>query len=360
MTLINLSNFNTYNLNNMAGVFYGCNSLTSINLSNFDTSNVYNMSQMFYGCDNLNFVDLSNFNMIECNSYNDLFSNVDNIRYINLYNFKTDKIIDSIFSGKENNFYVCQSEKIISNLNALNCCNYNFITNECNQKEYDDVILVNSTLEIKSDTTDNSNGNDKTDNSIGNDSTDNSNGNDSTDNSFGNDERYLNSGGNSKKSSGISIGIIAGIAAGIVAVIGIIILVICLCKKCCQPQKTNDTFAIDKLVTKSSLKLVNDEEYEYESIIKSDTPKINIVLVTTSQRKIKILINPDKTITELIKFYFEKIKRPELFGDKSIRFIMNAQLILPGSKDLIKNYINKNNDVNTIVIDDLDDKIPLA
>ena len=39
---------------------------------------------------------------------------------------------------------------------------------------------------------------------------------------------------------------------------------------------------------------------------------------------------------------------------------MNAQLILPGSKDLIKNYINKNNDVNTIVIDDLDDKIPLA
>ena len=63
------------------------------------------MSQMFYGCDNLNFVDLSNFNMIECNSYNDLFSNVDNIRYINLYNFKNDKIIDSIFSGKENNFY---------------------------------------------------------------------------------------------------------------------------------------------------------------------------------------------------------------------------------------------------------------
>ena len=79
--------------------------------------------------------------------------------------------------------------------------------------------------------------------------------------------------------------------------------------------------------------------------------------MTTSQRRIKIIINPDKSVSELIKFYFEKIKRPELFGDPSIRFIMNAQLILPNSKNLIKEYINKKNDINTIVIDDLDDKI---
>ena len=52
------------------------------------------------------------------------------------------------------------------------------------------------------------------------------------------------------------------------------------------------------------------------------------------------------------------IKRPELFGDPSIRFLLNAYLLFHDSKDLIINYINKFDDVNnTIVIDDLDDKI---
>ena len=79
--------------------------------------------------------------------------------------------------------------------------------------------------------------------------------------------------------------------------------------------------------------------------------------MTTSQRRIKIIINPDKSVSELIKFYFEKIKRPELFGDNSIRFIMNANLIEYDSNKLIKTYLNKKNDFNVIVIDDLDDKI---
>ena len=73
--------------------------------------------------------------------------------------------------------------------------------------------------------------------------------------------------------------------------------------------------------------------------------------------KWQILIDPYKIVTELIKFYFEIIKRPELFGDLSIRFLLNAYLLSHDSKDLIINYINKFDDFNTIVIDDLDDKI---
>ena len=40
---LNLSNFNTNNVNNMSGMFSGCSSLEELNLSNFNTNNVINM-----------------------------------------------------------------------------------------------------------------------------------------------------------------------------------------------------------------------------------------------------------------------------------------------------------------------------
>ena len=98
-------------------------------------------------------------------------------------------------------------------------------------------------------------------------------------------------------------------------------------------------------------------EYEYELYVKSKNAKIKILLVTTGQKKLQILIDPNKTMTELIKFYFEVIKRPELFGDQSIRFLFNSFFIPHNSKDLIRKYINKYNYVNTIVINDLEGKI---
>ena len=85
--------------------------------------------------------------------------------------------------------------------------------------------------------------------------------------------------------------------------------------------------------------------------------KVIIQKYATSQSKIKIFIEPNKTIYELIKFFFEKIHKPELFGDPSIRFLINAKYILYDSKDLIRKYINVNNKTHTIVVDDLDDKL---
>ena len=56
LTNLNLSNFNTQNVNNMSGMFECCTSLTNLNLSNFNTQNVTNMSGigMFNGCKSLN------------------------------------------------------------------------------------------------------------------------------------------------------------------------------------------------------------------------------------------------------------------------------------------------------------------
>ena len=50
---IDLSSFNTTNVNNMSCMFHECSSLKSIDLSSFNTTNVNNMSWMFYKCSSL-------------------------------------------------------------------------------------------------------------------------------------------------------------------------------------------------------------------------------------------------------------------------------------------------------------------
>ena len=55
---IDLSSFNTSNVNNMSYMFRECSSLKSIDLSSFNTSNVNNMSRMFYDCSSLKSINL--------------------------------------------------------------------------------------------------------------------------------------------------------------------------------------------------------------------------------------------------------------------------------------------------------------
>ena len=47
---IDLSSFNTINVNNMSSMFRECSSLQSINLSSFNTNNVKDMSNMYEFC----------------------------------------------------------------------------------------------------------------------------------------------------------------------------------------------------------------------------------------------------------------------------------------------------------------------
>ena len=58
LTNIDLSNFNTNNVNDMSSMFEGCSSLTNINLSNFNTQNVEYMSGMFEGCSSLTNINI--------------------------------------------------------------------------------------------------------------------------------------------------------------------------------------------------------------------------------------------------------------------------------------------------------------
>ena len=49
LTSLDVSNWDTSNVTNMAGMFRSCFNLTSLNLNSWDTSNVTNMAGMFQG-----------------------------------------------------------------------------------------------------------------------------------------------------------------------------------------------------------------------------------------------------------------------------------------------------------------------
>ena len=64
----------------MSYMFYNCSSLTSLNLSNFYTYNVQNMSYMFYNCCSLTSLNLSNFNAYNADNMSRMFSGIKNCK----------------------------------------------------------------------------------------------------------------------------------------------------------------------------------------------------------------------------------------------------------------------------------------
>ena len=61
MASLDLSNFDTRNVERMNNMFSGCSSLTSLDISNFETYNLENMNEMFSNCSCLKYLDISGF-----------------------------------------------------------------------------------------------------------------------------------------------------------------------------------------------------------------------------------------------------------------------------------------------------------
>ena len=81
---IDLSNFDSSRVTNMAYMFANCTGLKKINFGNMNTSIVVNMKYFLHGCQNLESVDVSNFDT----------SSVTNMRYMfsSLYSLKSLKL----------------------------------------------------------------------------------------------------------------------------------------------------------------------------------------------------------------------------------------------------------------------------
>ena len=124
-----------------------------------------------------------------------------------------------------------------------------------------------------------------------------------------------------KSSSKMSIGVIIGIIGGVVAIIVAVTIIICRCKKKNKISLHYQNESSINITNVNPVTYINpDLIYEYEPEKKSVNKK-KIIFETTSQYKVQISIEPEKTI-----------------------------------EDLIKTYINENNDVNIIVVNDVEDK----
>ena len=104
LTSLNVSNFNTSNVKNMDSMFDGCKSLTSLNLSKFNTANVTNMSCMFRGCSALPSLNVSNFNTSNVTTMSFMFKDCTLLPELDLSNFNTSNV-----TTMESMFYGCES-----------------------------------------------------------------------------------------------------------------------------------------------------------------------------------------------------------------------------------------------------------
>ena len=82
---VNFKNFNSSKLSSLSGMFAYFPALSSIDLSYLDTSNVNEYSGVFYGCTNLRLIDIEGFNFNKDEIVmSDMFNGVNSLHYINI------------------------------------------------------------------------------------------------------------------------------------------------------------------------------------------------------------------------------------------------------------------------------------
>ena len=94
LTSLNLSNFDTSKVTNMSYMFSAIRNLITLNLSNFDTSKVTNMQYMFAGMRNLTALNLSNFNTSQVTNMHSMFGAMSSLTTLDLSSFDTSKVMD--------------------------------------------------------------------------------------------------------------------------------------------------------------------------------------------------------------------------------------------------------------------------
>ena len=89
---LNLSSFNTKNVTNMLGMFCFCKELKELNLSSFNTKNATNMSLMFCFCELLKELNLSSFDTKNVTNMMGMFSCCKELKEVNLSSFDTKNV----------------------------------------------------------------------------------------------------------------------------------------------------------------------------------------------------------------------------------------------------------------------------
>ncbi len=101
LTDLDLSSFDTKNTKDMSGMFSGCQAITSLDLSHFDTKKVTDMSRMFCVCENLVSLDISSFDTGNVENMDGMFDGCRSLTKLDITNFNTSKVksMESMFGG---------------------------------------------------------------------------------------------------------------------------------------------------------------------------------------------------------------------------------------------------------------------
>ena len=105
---IDLSSVKATNVNNMSYIFYSCSSLISIDLSSFEAPNINDISGMFSGCSSLELIDLSSFSITNVNNMSNMFYDCSSLKSIDLSSFNATRVNNMSMS---NMFFGCSSLK---------------------------------------------------------------------------------------------------------------------------------------------------------------------------------------------------------------------------------------------------------
>ena len=124
---LDLSDWDTSNVTNMANIFGRCSSLSYLNISGWDTSNVTSMSNMFVLCKNLHSLDVSHFNTSKVTAMDYMFNDL-NIDSLDVSHFNTSKVTNMNYM-----FYGCRELTYldVSHFNTNNVLTMSNMFNYC-------------------------------------------------------------------------------------------------------------------------------------------------------------------------------------------------------------------------------------
>lgn len=115
LTKVNLSSFDTSNVENMANLFDYCRELVRIDIANFNTYKVNNMHSMFGGCENLEEIDVSNFDTYSVKNMSYMFFDCKNLKELDLSSFDTRNVeeMQCMFEGCDSLERIIVSDKFV-------------------------------------------------------------------------------------------------------------------------------------------------------------------------------------------------------------------------------------------------------
>lgn len=108
LTQLDLSNWDTSNIQYMIATFDGCNNLTELNCSTWNTSKVYNMQLAFYNCNSLETIPVRDWDTRSVMYMDKTFGNCRSLVNLDVSKWDTSKVVELT-----NTFYYCSSLKTL-------------------------------------------------------------------------------------------------------------------------------------------------------------------------------------------------------------------------------------------------------